>query len=425
MSRCFRLLCVRVLVLWCVCAWFAPEQVRAAILFDQGSVWRWRPGTNEASTPLEAWRLLGFNDVEFTTAPAPFWYGDVLLGGTQISGMQGVYSCVFLRKTFTIANPNELTALRLGALVDDGFVAWINGVEVQRVNMLEPAGSPVNVSTLAANAIEPVPFLSYTLTNISSYLVAGANELAVQVFQSSLSSSDLGFDCALESILVDVDSPRLIGVQPAPGSTLSNLLQVTVTFDEPVDGVDAGDLLINGGPANAVSALNERTFLFSFSQPAYGGVQFSWRATHGIQDQAVPPNAFDAADPSALWSYTLIDRTPPAVAGIDPASGAVVRSLNSINILFNEPVSGVNAGDLLINQTPATGLTTLAPDQYLFTFPAPPTGLVTVAWAPAANIIDAAGNALAGGNWTYQFDPNAGGDLPYISELMASNTRTL
>ena len=119
----------------------------AALLFDRAAPWLWRPGNTEASTPVTAWRTNGFNDAQFTVAPAPFWFGDVLPGGTQISGMQNVYGSFFLRKTFVVANPAEIAALRLGALVDDGFVAWINGTEVQRVNMTGAAGSAsVNVA---------------------------------------------------------------------------------------------------------------------------------------------------------------------------------------------------------------------------------------------------------------------------------------
>src|SRR5436190_20534284 len=97
--------------------------LQAAQVFGQGSTWRWRPGASEASAPVTDWRLAGFNDSEFTTAPAPFWYdttGDssTLSGGTQITGMQNVYSCLFFRKTIVITNVSEIGGLRLGALVD-------------------------------------------------------------------------------------------------------------------------------------------------------------------------------------------------------------------------------------------------------------------------------------------------------------------
>ena len=135
-------------------------QAPAAVLVPTAATWRWRPGTNEASVPVNLWREAGFADTQFTTAPAPFWYGDVLPGGTQINGMQNVYLCVFLRKTFVVTNLAEIGGLRLGALVDDGFVAWINGTEVQRVNMPGAAGTAVRAGAASGRNIPTVRFES-------------------------------------------------------------------------------------------------------------------------------------------------------------------------------------------------------------------------------------------------------------------------
>ena len=77
-----------------------------------------------------AWRSAGFNDAAFADAPAPFWYGDVRPGGTQLTDMLNSYTCIFLRKTFTANNVSEIGGLRLTYYVDDGFVAWINGQPV-------------------------------------------------------------------------------------------------------------------------------------------------------------------------------------------------------------------------------------------------------------------------------------------------------
>ena len=393
--------------------------------------WRWRPGTNEASAPVTAWRVAGFNDSQFTTAPAPFWYdtgGDssTLVGGTQITGMQNVYTSLFLRATFVLANTNEIAALKVGALVDDGFVAWINGVEVLRVGVPGVPGDPVSITTLANNAAEPVPFVIYTLTNpvSASYLVTGTNVLAVQVFQStSAASSDFDFDASLESITTETNPPTILSVNPAAG-TVSNLTQITVTFSEPVSGVVAPHLLVGGIGAVGVIPVNSATYTFSFAQPPYGSVPITWVSAHTIFDQAVPPNRFDAAGPGATWSYTLVDNTPPTVAGLSPGASTTVRTFSSITVLFSEPVSGVGAGDLLIGGSPASGITPTSASQYVFTFSPPPTGSVQVAWAMGHGIIDQAGNPFAGGTWSYIFDPNATDGSPYISEFMASNTRT-
>src|SRR5687767_10609300 len=89
----------------------------AEMVFERGASWRWRAGTTEASEPISAWREANFNDAEFATGAAPFWYGDAYPGGTVITGMQNVYGCVFLRKTFVITNVAEVASLQFGAIV--------------------------------------------------------------------------------------------------------------------------------------------------------------------------------------------------------------------------------------------------------------------------------------------------------------------
>ena len=399
----------------------------AATFFDRGATWRWKPGTNEASTPIEAWRAIAFNDSGFTAAPSPFWFGDVLPGGTQITGMQNAYGSLFLRKTFVVNNVAEIAGLRLGTLVDDGFVAWINGTEVHRVNMAGAAGTAVTTNTLANNAVEPVPFEFATLANPAVYLVPGTNVIAIHLFQSSMGSSDLGFDASLESIILETVPPVVSTINPAAGATVTNLTDITVTFSEEVSGVDAGDLRINGVGATVVTPVSATAYTFSFTRPAYGAVTVSWNPAAGIADKALPPNPFNATGPGTTWNYTLEDRTPPVVISLTPAAGGVTRTLSSIIVVFSEGVTGVGESDMLINNTPASGIVNVAPNEYIFNFTAPATGAVQVAWAPAHGIVDLAlvPNAFAGGSWSYTFDPNAADLAPYISEFMSSNTRSL
>jgi hypothetical protein len=403
-------------------------QSQAAVLVERASPnWRWRSGATEASTPIPAWRDIGFNDSQFTTAPAPFWFdatGDssTLVGGTPIPQMQNAYASIFLRVTFVLTNTSEISFLKLGALIDDGFVAWINGIEVQRVSMPGVPGDPVTISLFGVNAVEPVPFTIYTLTSPPNYLVIGTNVLAIHAFNTTLGSSDFDFDASLESTLVETNPPTVLAANPTGGSTLNGLSTITVTFSEPVSGVDASDLLINGVAAATVTPVSGSVYSFAFTQPDYGAVQISWAAGHGIGDQALPPNPFNSTGPGATWQYNLVDITPPAIATLSPAAGATVTTLTSISVLFSEPVTGVNASDLRINNIPATGVLG-GGNNYTFSFTQPATGLVQVAWAAGHGITDLATvpNAFApGSGWLYTLNPNVsqvGG--PIISEFMS------
>ncbi len=416
------------IVLWVGLTAQISLNLRAETLIPTGATWRWRPGTNEASAPVTAWRTVEFKETQFASAPAPFWYGDVLPDGTQISGMQTVYGSIFLRRSFVVSNPFDVVSLRMGALVDDGFVAWINGTEVLRVNVPGSPGDAVGVSTLADNATEPVAVTEYPLASPGSYLRTGTNVLAVQVFQSSLGSSDLGFDASLDSVLKDAIRPRVLGLDPAQGSTLENFTALSVTFSEPVTGVVAAHLLVNGIGARSVSVLPPATHRFEFTQPAYGPVTVAWDARQTITDLAEPPNRFVPETPAVgLAVYLLDDRTPPTPTALQPADGTTVRDLNSVTVLFSEPVTGVDPSDLLINGTPATTLTAATPSQFRFTVTPPPVGPVKFTWAPGHGITDLAKspNSFAGSPWAVRLDPDASEAAPYLSEFMASNTRTL
>lgn len=396
-------------------------------LISTGALWRWRAGTSEASNPIDTWRSLGFKDATFTNALGPFWYGDRLEGGTELLGMQGVYNCLFLRKTFVVTNLAEINGLRLEALVDDGFVAWINGTEVLRVNMPGETGSPVLIGSAANNALEPVAFTSYSLATPKNYLIAGTNVLAVQVFQSNLNSSDIGFDASLNFFRADTLRPTLVEKTPFAGSNLDHFSSISLRFSEPVSGVVAAHLRVNEIGATSVTTIDDTTFVFNFTQPPYGPVTVSWNSLQTIADRADPPNSFTHSGLDSVWSYFLIDQTAPILVGTVPSRGATVRALDSVTVLFSEPVQGVEAADLQINGIPATGLSTLAASQYLFTFPTPPAGIVQITWSNNHGITDQAlkPNSFANSDWTLRHDPNALEARPYISEFMASNTRTL
>ncbi len=118
------------------------------------------------------------------------------------------------------------------------------------------------------------------------------------------------------------------------------------------------------------------------------------------------------------------DLTPPTVLSLFPEPGSVVKSLKTVEVQFSEPVSGVDAADLLVDGNTATTLTPITPSQFVFGFTQPPTGTVQVAWSGTNGIQDLStnSNAFAGGNWSYTLNPNSGISDVFISEFLASNS---
>jgi hypothetical protein len=98
---------------------------------------------------------------------------------------------------------------------------------------------------------------------------------------------------------VDVVPPSVAELNPPHATTVASLRSVTVFFSEPVTGVTASDLLINGIPASSVSGSGAGPYVFEFTAAPDGAVQATWAANHGIRDEA--NNAFAGGS----WSYTV------------------------------------------------------------------------------------------------------------------------
>ncbi|HMJ63750.1 MAG TPA: lamin tail domain-containing protein, partial [Candidatus Binatia bacterium] len=219
------------------------------------------------------------------------------------------------------------------------------------------------------------------------------------------------------ALAADTQPPTVQTVSPSPGSGLGALSQISVTFAEPVLGIDPEDLLINGEPAISVN-VSGITYTFMCSAPAPGFVSVYFDVDHGITDLA--GNAFEESAPGATWSYTLADLASPVIARVTPPNNAVVRTVAAAEVTFSETVIGVTADDLLVSGVAATNVIGAGAGPYRFSFPQPASGVMTFSWAPGHGIQDLSGNAFAGGNWTITLDPAAPATVR-INEFLAAN----
>jgi lamin tail-like protein/CotH protein/Big-like domain-containing protein len=196
-------------------------------------------------------------------------------------------------------------------------------------------------------------------------------------------------------------APTVTGRTPAPG-TVNSLTQISVQFSEPVDGVNASDLLINGVAATGVNGSNA-LYTFTFPQPLEGPIRVEFVSNNGIADRESPPKPFNAAAPEATWQYNLVDNVAPTVVLREPAAGATVQSLTEIEVTFSEAVANVHPTDLLINGVPATDLNGFGAGPYRFSFVQPAPGAVQIAWTNNHGIRDfsAAQNPFVASSWTY------------------------
>lgn len=214
-----------------------PGPVGAPIV-PAGAEWKYLLGREE---PPAAWKSLSFDDGGWAGGASGFGYSsddrELDRVRTRLPEMaeEGI-ATLYARAEFQLADPAALRGLFLRVLHDDGFAAFLNGVEVARVNLSGAAGSPVPYSQLASAAIEPA-LAAIDLASSRHLLRAGRNVLAIQGHNAAAGSSDF------------VLAPQLLEPLPAPAGVLGRIpaeiaieeLVVAFQADTAADGVGSGD----------------------------------------------------------------------------------------------------------------------------------------------------------------------------------------
>jgi hypothetical protein len=164
-------------------------------LIAVGDDWRFLRGTEEPTpdpdgNPTLDWAAVDFDDGEWEVAPTGFGYADGD-DATVLDDMSGNYISVYLRHTFEVADASVYPALTFLVDYDDGFVAYLNGVEIARrlLDGTPPAFDAATSSDQEAGVLEEIP-LGVLLQN-------GTNVLAVQGHNASIDSSDFSIIAGL------------------------------------------------------------------------------------------------------------------------------------------------------------------------------------------------------------------------------------
>lgn len=163
-------------------------------LVAAGSGWKYW-GTNTGAS--SGWNTVGFSDTNWSVGNASFGFGGNETYGTVLSygpSSSNKYPAYYFRRTFTLTGTATLISFKGNFQVDDGMVMYINGAEAYRTNLPSGTMSYTNLA-LGGAANEPRPWPALSLN--PSLVVTGQNTIAIEVHQSSASSSDLFMDMYL------------------------------------------------------------------------------------------------------------------------------------------------------------------------------------------------------------------------------------
>jgi hypothetical protein len=176
----------------------------SASLIHAGAEWRYFDATNDLGT---AWRWAAYSDEAWKSGPALLGFGDAngVLPVTTVANNQ--QWTTYFRRPFVVPSQAFVNGLTARLQRDDGAVVYLNGIEVWRDNL---PGGTITHATPASSAIGGAAERAWMTNAISPYLlVEGTNLLAVELHQSSVTSSDIAFDFGLDATVVLPEQPSL------------------------------------------------------------------------------------------------------------------------------------------------------------------------------------------------------------------------
>ncbi len=291
-----------------------PAVVYATVI-NTNATWKY---LDNGSDQGAAWRSNSFSDAAWASGAGIFGYGQsnettVLNYGGDPANKFITY---YFRKSFTLANPTNNASYTLSILRDDGFVAYLNGVEIWRDNM--PTGA-VTSATLATDQVEPDSYRNLTLA--PSQFLAGANLLAVEMHQVVGSSSDLNFDLSLSGLsAVSATGQKMVYLTTpgdwftTPGPTNINLAATALA-----EGGDATRLQFYANNVKIGEDTNA-PFTFTWTNAAVGTNSLKAIATFdtGVNATSAPvtlvvtplPYNLTLISTGAVWRYYASNAAP-------------------------------------------------------------------------------------------------------------------
>ena len=169
-------------------------------------------------------------------------YGSYITYDTG-SQMYGLQSSCYVRIPFAFAdNVDDVSAMSLRVRYDDGFVAYLNGVEIARRNF---TGTPLwnSSATVINDDASAINLESIPIANFKQALRKGDNTLAIHAMNQPATSSDF-------LISVELAADEYIGQEVSEVRRYTTPVPIT-------QSVRVGARILNGGKW---SALNEAVF---------------------------------------------------------------------------------------------------------------------------------------------------------------------
>ena len=184
-------------------------------IINWGDTWNYFSGLS--GPPPVNWNSIDFDASSWSEGPSGFGYGD----SDDSTTVEQTIS-LYIRKTFSLNDLENISTALLHIDYDDAFVAYLNGKEIARSNIGTPGVTPTydEISTGYREATMyngGIPE-EYIIDDLDSILLLGENVLAIEIHNSDLASSDMSaipfFTLGMKSIPENANgSPEILNLQ--------------------------------------------------------------------------------------------------------------------------------------------------------------------------------------------------------------------
>lgn len=205
--------------------WKEAETVKRVSkeIFSMGSTWSYY---DKGSLDSTGWSERNYIRTGWSSAQAPFGHGNAgkpMANATTVLDIADKKPTYYFRRNFTLDNaPADNEQYTFTYQVDDGMIAYVNGVEIGRYIMPSGAKYSDYVQTFENVWVGDDPYEA-TITIDKSLLRKGTNVICVEVHDCNATSSDIWFD---GSIAVSVDE----------GMSDKDLITTEYTYTVPTSG---------------------------------------------------------------------------------------------------------------------------------------------------------------------------------------------
>ena len=174
-----------------------------------GAIWKFFNQNGDLGT---AWQAEAFSDAAWASGPSPLGYSPANMDGASTTICSGCVGCTcntvtndcadncstkrittYFRYHLNLSDASGTFAIRYQR--DDGIVIYVNGTEVHRENLPAPPATITYSTTATAIPSDAEELLWITVPTVSASLFhTGDNVIAVEIHQTSQTSSDIRFN---------------------------------------------------------------------------------------------------------------------------------------------------------------------------------------------------------------------------------------